>query len=194
MIAELAPQYTQRSRFAGGTSTASRAPSRERTSTRIVSTQTAPDRRGFIVIHGDSFQTGSLGASYVGMSERKEITGHPVASVEDKLRESRWPNELAAFLPRIYFLERNNRQRAASKFIMRIIEMKFHESDLVTVNSLIENIELERLSVYSVSGLLRCSARGRNHLPAWKGAYYKAKDVLLSRGEDAEGILAGLTE
>jgi len=94
----------------------------------------------------------------------------------------------------IYSLERAKQHHAASKAIFRYIETNFADFNLAAVNLMLKNVELEELSSLSIAGLVRFTARAKNHLPAWSAVYRKAKVVLTKQGENAERILVGIRE
>lgn len=92
----------------------------------------------------------------------------------------------------IYSLESARKHRAASQAIFYYIETNFSNSNLTAINLMLKTIELERLSKWSISGLVRFTARAKKHLPAWSSAYHKAKVVLTDQGENAESLLVGI--
>jgi len=94
----------------------------------------------------------------------------------------------------IYLLERTKQHRAASKIVFRFIETNFADSNLASVNLLLKTADFEKLSKWSISGLVRFTTSAKTHLPAWPSAYRKAKLVLLKRGENVEAIFAGIKE
>lgn len=104
------------------------------------------------------------------------------------------PDSVADPLRRIYALERSKQHRAASKVIFRFIEASFADSNLAAINLMLKTIDMEELSKWSVSGLVRFTACAKEHLPAWSATYHNAKAVLTANGESAEKLLAGIRE
>lgn len=107
-----------------------------------------------------------------------------------------YPEEDAATetLQEVYALEESERHREATQVIMRYIETNFSESNLSAVNIMLELADLNKLSKRSIGGLVRISARAKNHLPAWSGVYREAKVVLTRNGDDVERIMVGIRD
>lgn len=110
------------------------------------------------------------------------------------LRSDSTLEQVQAQLQLAYTYERTQKHRAASKVIFRYIEFNFSISNLTAVNFILKTADLNQLSKWSIAGLVRFTASAKAHLPAWASVYRKAKDELASRGDDAEGILAGIKE
>jgi len=101
--------------------------------------------------------------------------------------------DLLACLSKVYALESAKRHRAASKVIFAFTERRFAKSDLASVNQLLANIDVEKLSVWSISGLLRVTARAKSWLPVWPTRLRDAKKTLSARGEkDLDTLFVGL--
>jgi hypothetical protein len=157
---------------------------------------TLPERRApiesAVVAPGIIFLNRHSVESYVGVSDWIEITGKPCFAFDVQPTERQWPSVLALWIPKIYALERGSQSRNASRLIMRFIETKFAEGDLSTVNSFFETIDIDRLSVISISAMFRCSARAKKMLPAWASALNYSKSSLKVKGENVESLFAGL--
>jgi len=97
-------------------------------------------------------------------------------------------------LQMVYALERAKHHRAASKVILRYIELNFTNSNLAGVNCILREANLEELSKWSITSLVRFTASAKSHLPAWSTVYRKAKTVLEKKGENAEKLLIGIKE
>ena len=54
--------------------------------------------------------------------------------------------------------------------------------------------EASRIIGHSLIGLIRSTARVREHLPAWSPAYAKAWDAVVQRGRDPRALFVGLPE
>jgi len=100
--------------------------------------------------------------------------------------------EIDIWLSKIYAMERAGRCRAASKLIFTFVERKFSEEDIASVNLFLAHVDLNKLSVWSVSGLLRVSAGVRNLLPLWTPCLNEAKRVMFMKGEDIVSLFKGL--
>ncbi len=166
-----------------------------------ISTSTAPDiynkfqrayemHRGYVVVDDLNFSSGA----YLGIIECKVLAGSDTpskASIFDKLENTA---ELSSYLLNIYDLELAKRHRAASKVIFRYIETHFAMSDLMAVDAMLGAIDLEKLSPWSISGLVRFTGRARSHLPCWSTVFSNAKTLLAKQGYKAEKLLAGIGE
>jgi hypothetical protein len=102
------------------------------------------------------------------------------------------PTDVSLCLSSVYALESAKRHRAASKVIFGFVEQHFAASDLAAVNFLLARTEISRLSVWSISGLLRVTARAKDSLPLWSTRFHEAKKILASRGVDVASLFAGL--
>lgn len=101
-------------------------------------------------------------------------------------------SDLPKYLLKIYALEAQLRHRAASKIIFAYVENKFSKSDLSAVNELLINIDLSRLDVWAISGLLRATSKARSHLPSWEQCFRNAKKMLAGKGHNVNSLFAGL--
>lgn len=150
----------------------------------------------------DAYDTGRGAESldnndYLGSSKRR----NPLANT-DTQREQQLTQLIAhelglnSYLTNIYALEEKSKQRAASKIIFQFIELNFSLSNLSAINTLLKTIDLARLSVYSIAGLVRFTSRARRHLPYWTTLFINAKQVLKAReqkeGYKTEDVLIGI--
>jgi hypothetical protein len=110
------------------------------------------------------------------------------------MRELTSTADLSSYLLNIYALEREERHREASKVIFQYVETHFADSNLASVNALLDTIDLEKLSQWSIAGLVRFTGRARSHLSCWPSVFYRAKTVLTAKGFNAERLLAGIGE
>lgn len=92
----------------------------------------------------------------------------------------------------VYRLEAAKEEHKASKVIFRFIEENFANSRLDRVNQLLVDVDLDRLSALSMSGMVRFTACAKAHLPAWKMCLDKVFAELSNREMNASAILVGL--
>lgn len=166
----------------------------------LVSSSTAPDIIKVINDENDAFlryiqeSVSNLSdAIYLGLVEVKALAGAKKSLKASAFRELENTVELSSYLLSIYALETEKKHRAASKVIYKFIETNFAASNLFAVNALLDTIDLQQLSEWSISGLVRFTGRARSQLPCWDATFRKAKKVLTEKGFDSDKLLAGIT-
>lgn len=165
-----------------------------------VSSRTAPNIYKHILLaneihHGyeavDDLEFSNVG--YLGISECRILACSATLSKASVFCKPQDTAELSSYLLNIYALEREKHHRAASKVILQYIETHFAASDLAAVNALLEAIDINKLSQWSIAGLIRFTGRARSHLPFWSSVFNRAKIVLTEKGYNAEKLLAGIS-
>lgn len=140
---------------------------------------------------GEESLYSSESCNYLGISERRLLSRDDAPEVLCDLESS---PELSSYLINIYALESKGQHRAASKVVFHFIETNFSTEKIGSVNAFMETIDLEKLSPWSISGLLRFTSRARDHLPHWLTTFNQAKKVLASKGYNADNLLVGIGE
>lgn len=130
--------------------------------------------------------------AYLGIVERKIFGVKDCVHKKNIVRKLEGIEDLSSYLLKIYELERVQQHRAASKVIFQYIESHFATSNLIAVNALLETINLDKLSAWSISGLVRFTGRAKQHLPSWSSTFVQSKRVLEKKGLDVNGLLAGI--
>ena len=102
--------------------------------------------------------------------------------------------KLLDLLFNIYELERSCEHRKASMSAMQFIMQSKSMLDCGSIDLLIELIDINRLSVYTILGIVRYTTNIRIHLPHWDMLYVKAKNKFLNNGYNAKNLLIGIKE
>lgn len=134
----------------------------------------------------------SESCNYVGISEYKVLARENTPKRLDIIRDLERTPELSSYLLIIYNLEKNGKHRSASKIVFQFIETRFSSSNLAAVNALLEAVDLSKMSVYSIAGLIRFTSRAKNHLPYWANLFAQAKKILTEKGYKTEEVLIGI--
>ena len=97
-------------------------------------------------------------------------------------------------LENAYKLDHAGEGRRAARELMMFIETSLSRRNLTEVERLLNLADVSKLGSHSLSGLIRSTARVREHLPAWSPAYAKAWDAVVQRGRDPGSLFVGLPE
>jgi hypothetical protein len=100
--------------------------------------------------------------------------------------------ELRRYLGKIYSLEQGGQHRSASKLVFLYVERKFAVADMAAVNKFLATVDMSRLSAWSISGLVRSTARARRHLPAWPHCLVIGRRLLDGKVNSVDALFAGL--
>lgn len=167
----------------------------------VVSTSTDPNNYEKYLHKIEKYLGSQLGEepkfsnnAYLGIIESQVLIGPFRAHRAELMKELTSTTDLSSYLLNIYALEQKQRHREASKVIFQYVETHFASSNLASVNALLDTIDLEKLSQWSIAGLVRFTGRARSHLPCWSSVFNRAKTVLTANGWDAEKLLAGIKE
>jgi len=146
-------------------------------------------------------QSKGVGSDYFGTSRLNPAplemasVGQPADTATISSPEPQMDDvELSRYLEKIYNLEAGRQHRAASKLVFLYVERKFAAGDMLAVNRFMAIVEMSRLSAWSISGLLRSTARARRHLPAWPHCLAIGRRVLTGKVNSVDALFAGLQE
>lgn len=131
---------------------------------------------------------------YLGESELRNLGTHYAIKLGSSHEEQESSQGVPRYLLQLYALEEAGKHREAAKLIFEFIESNFASLSLDKINSLIEMISLERLSEWSIVGIVRSTYRARHVLGLWKNLYQNARRELHSKGHDANKLLIGIQE
>jgi hypothetical protein len=95
-------------------------------------------------------------------------------------------------LAETYSLDQDGKHREASVFLLQYIEERFVNNDISSINELFAQVDLDKLGVWSIIGLVRSTARARSMLSAWQQILDKSITTLEKLNADPQKMLVGL--
>lgn len=95
-------------------------------------------------------------------------------------------------LMNVYELDKKKFNRLASQEIMLFVEKSLRSNNMTETNKILELADFTRLSSRSLIGLIRSTARLKDHLPAWKKAYQESRKQVVKEGKNPDTLFIGL--
>lgn len=99
--------------------------------------------------------------------------------------------EACPWVKALYERVRLGETRKAMRLVYAAVEGYFEQRDFRTLDEVLAGIELEKLDLYSMTALVRISARARMALTGWSPLVTKVKRELARRGA-GESLLVGI--
>lgn len=117
-----------------------------------------------------------------------------LAASDAELQTSREKADSAvkSVLVSAYSLDKGGFGRLAAQEVMLFVERNLKRSGLTEANMLLELADASKLSSRSLIGLIRSTARLKDRLPAWRGAYLKSREEVVKQGKNPDTLFVGL--
>lgn len=135
-----------------------------------------------------------IASSVTSVFSQEEIFKALLSTSENAVETSREKSDSAVknVLVSIYELDRNGFGRIAAQEVMLFIEKRLRLNGLTEANRLLELADISKLSSRSLIGLIRSTARLKDHLPAWKIAYQHSRKQVAKQGKNPDALFVGL--
>jgi hypothetical protein len=91
-----------------------------------------------------------------------------------------------------YELEEGHFSREAAKQLMKFVESNARNRAWPATNKLLFDLDVEKLSSRSLTGVVRATARMQDVLPAWKQAYVRVWNAVEQKGKDPRSMFVGM--
>ncbi|WP_291992834.1 hypothetical protein [Candidatus Accumulibacter sp. ACC003] len=130
----------------------------------------------------------SLFSAPLGMM--KELLA--VSDAELETSRDKADSAVKGVLVSAYNLDKGGFGRLAAQEVMLFVEKNLKRNGLTEANRLLELADASKLSSRSLIGLIRSTARLKDRLPAWGGAYLKSRSEVTKQGKNPDALFVGL--
>jgi len=93
----------------------------------------------------------------------------------------------------VYALEQGREGRLAARALMIFLEKNFKTKNLAAASALVDRVDLEKLGVHSLIGLVRTTARIKLTLPSWNALYRRSRRAVELKGYSSDRMFVGIT-
>lgn len=95
-------------------------------------------------------------------------------------------------LKSVYALEQGREGRLAARALMIFLEKNFKAKNLAAASALVDRVDLDKLGVHSLIGLVRTTARIKLTLPSWSALYRRSRRAVERKGYSPERMFVGI--